>query len=164
MLTVKGLNMKEIFDYLLVLYPEYNRIYGPYTRKDGRKHILLYKQDLSGKRTLSWPKALVEVREGRMLAADETVDHNDQDFTNNSPDNLIIRIKKEHAKLDVKRLSIIESNCVRCGKAITLTKDQIKTKAKAGPFCSRKCSGAHGTDVQYGRAVIKRRQLIERTY
>jgi endogenous inhibitor of DNA gyrase (YacG/DUF329 family) len=156
--------MKEVFDKLLILYPDYSRIYGPYLRKDGRKHILLYKHDLSGKRTLSWPKALVEAREGRRLVDDEEVDHDDQDFTNNSLDNLVIRKRRDHAKLDVLRLAPVQSNCVRCGKQITLTYDQIRTTAKSGPFCSRQCSGAHGTDIQNGRGKIGRLQIDHSYY
>ena len=131
--------MKEVFNTLLVLYPGYTRVYGPYTRNDGRKFILLYKQKGSeGKRTLSWPKALVEVREGRTLTEDETVDHDNCDFTDDSSENLIIRTRIAHAKLDEKRLITPKANCLLCGKEFVMTRGQVKTK-KAGPFCSRRC-------------------------
>lgn len=80
---------------LLVLYPAYDKVNGPYARKDGRKHIVLNNSKLSKGdpnklRTLSWPKALVEVREGRLLLDDETADHKDENFTNDDLSNLQI--------------------------------------------------------------------------
>src|SRR5258706_8463489 len=148
--------MKEVFDKLLALYPEYSRIYGPYIRKDGRKVILLYKKKGSaGKRTLSWTKALVEVREGRRLINDEEVDHNNRDFTDDSSENLIIRSRSAHAKLDAKRLVPQKANCLLCGKEFIMTRGQIETK-KAGPFCSRSCRGRYGVHVQHGGDKILR--------
>lgn len=155
--------MKQLTDKLLLLYPQFNKVHGPYKRKDGRLHAILYNNKTFQRKTISWPKALVEIREGRKLSDDETVDHNDQDFTNNLSTNLIIRLRSKHIILDVIRLYRPEAPCVRCGKTIILTRDQIVTRAKSGPFCSKQCSGSHRADVQNGRGTIKR-IAIKRVY
>jgi hypothetical protein len=155
--------MNEITEKLLLLYPQFNTVHGPYKRKDGRSHAILYNNKTFKRKTISWPKALVEVREGRRLTDNETVDHNNRDFTDNSSENLIIRIRNEHCSLDVLRLLRPKANCVWCNKEITLTIDQIKSRAKSGPFCSRACSGAYGSSVQKGNGVLKR-ITIKRVY
>ena len=45
--------------------PPYWRIYGPYYRKDGRQHIVAY--DGMIKRTISYPRFLLETHLGRVL-------------------------------------------------------------------------------------------------
>lgn len=72
---------------LLNLYPEFERVYGPYLRKDGRQHVLLH-TTINNRRTLSWPKAILEVKLGRRLVGSETTDHINDDFTDDSPENL----------------------------------------------------------------------------
>lgn len=139
---------------LLQLYPEYTTIYGPYTRKDGRKHVFLRDKISRKHTTISYPKALVEVREERKLNANETVDHNDQDFTNDNLDNLVIRTRVEHTKLDVRRVKLPMLPCVWCDKLMQLTNSQFRT-TKAGPFCSRKCSGKYGIAIQKGKTKLK---------
>jgi hypothetical protein len=152
---------------LFSLYPEYNRVTGPYLRKDGRKHIVLNntflsKDDKNKLRTVSWPKALVEVRENRRLLDNETVDHDDRDYTNDCLTNLIIRDRVEHIKLDVLRVGFAEIKCVWC-ECKFLYKNKDRHTRKAGPFCSRKCAGEYGANVQNGGEKINRRE-IERKY
>ena len=76
---------------LLILYPLYDKVYGPYEREDGRKHLVLNnsklaKGDKAKLRTLSYPKALIEVHHNRILIEDETTDHKDENFTNDEID------------------------------------------------------------------------------
>ena len=70
------------------------KIYGPYTRKDGRKHIVKYK---NGKRTTqSYPRYLMEQHLGRPLLDTEEVDHTDEDYTNDDINNLQLLTKIEN--------------------------------------------------------------------
>ena len=62
------------------------KVYGPYTRKDGRQHVVLYESGVP--KTVSYPKFLLEQKLGRSLNADETCDHIDNDYTNNDVSNL----------------------------------------------------------------------------
>lgn len=63
------------------------KISKPYTRPDGRKHVIITRDD-GTKTTRSYPRYLLEEKLGRPLLDDETVDHIDGDFTNDSPENL----------------------------------------------------------------------------
>lgn len=87
---------------LLALYPPYDSVLGPYQRKDGRFHLVLNNSKLpkgaNGKtRTVSYPKALLEVRLKRRLLVAETADHKDDNFLNNSKANLQVLTRKENA-------------------------------------------------------------------
>jgi hypothetical protein len=147
---------------LLALYPEYDRVTGPYLRKDGRKHVCfnnsnLITNDPKKKRTVSWPKALVEVRDNRRLLDNETVDHNDRNVANDNLNNLIIRDRVEHIKLDALRIGFVEIVCIWC-KTKFLYKNKNKHKEKSGPFCSRKCTGEYGSNIQNGGEKLDRNE------
>ena len=80
------------------LYPEYNKIYGPYETSLGRIFVILQSSITRKRRTISYPKLLLEIHIGRILVGDETTDHIDGDFKNNSLDNLRILTRSENAK------------------------------------------------------------------
>ena len=95
-------------------------VYGPYTRKDGRKHVVLYDPITQERTTVSYPKYLMEQKLGRPLKPNETVDHKDGDFTNDAPDNLRIKTRSENAKLGVKRNKPQIFNCPTCSISFAL--------------------------------------------
>lgn len=61
------------------------KVYGPYTRKDNRQHIILYDTETKIRRTQSYPRYLMEQHLGRELSPVEHVDH----INNNPSDNRI---------------------------------------------------------------------------
>ncbi|EKD22603.1 MAG: hypothetical protein ACD_84C00039G0010 [uncultured bacterium] len=132
---------------LLELYPEYTSVLGPYTRPDGRKHVVLNNANASkgtkGKtKTISYPKALVEINLKARLEDDETVDHDDRDFTNDDLTNLKVKVRGQHASEDALRVEeVFEVSCLGCGFIFVPSKEQTKKRSegKAGPFCSRPC-------------------------
>jgi hypothetical protein len=145
------------------------RVYGPYTRKDGRKHVCLTKSNPDGsigiRRTKSYPKFLVEKNLGRRLTADETIDHQDRDHTNDSIDNLILRKRGDHAALDATYVRVEDVKCSWCGMQFTPTAAQRNTrKTIAGPFCSRKCKGRYGQRVQATGITLERQEVIKSYY
>lgn len=159
---------------LLKLYPDYDSVLGPYSREDGRKQIVLNNTELPsgspGKlKTISYPKALVESTINRRLTKDETIDHNDRDKTNDNLNNLVIRNRNEHSRLDAIHVSVEPVNCVECGKSFEPSKAQRNSQAfnresePAGPFCSKHCSGLYGARVQNGGERLER-QVIKKTY
>lgn len=88
---------------LLRLYKNYDKVLGPYTRKDGRKHIILSnstlpKSDKSRIKTVSYPKALMEVYLLRRLLPHETVDHINNDKRDDRASNLQILSLSENVK------------------------------------------------------------------
>jgi hypothetical protein len=131
---------------------EIKKVHGPYTRKqDGRQHVVIVFMDLS-KKTVSYPKYLMEQKLGRELDPDlETVDHIDRDFTNNDPLNLRVIEREKHCKEDAIHVEDVEIMCVLCGRKAFKQAHNLqgnKIQGKAGPFCSRSCSGLYGAYVQ----------------
>lgn len=160
---------------LLELYPEYDSVYGPYTRQDGRKYIILNNSSVPSrskerKRTVSYPKALVESNIGVRLLPNETIDHNDRNIDNNSKDNLIIRNKSEHSSLDAVRVKVELVSCVECGIIFEPSIKQRSTQVGKGapepygPFCSRSCTGKYGARVQNGGEKLTRKEVPKSYY
>lgn len=121
------------------------KTYGPYIRKDGRKHIVIIYDD-GRRQTKSYPRFLLEQKIGRELLPEETVDHIDEDFTNDDLDNLQILSLAENArKAMLKRPAEYSSHiCPECKTPFTKRAYQVKRtikKGKSGPFCSRSCAG-----------------------
>lgn len=82
----------------------------------------------------------------RELLPEETIDHIDNDKTNNDITNLQIlslaeNTRKQCALHPRKTITFI---CPYCGKETTKWNNYVKgnkKKGKAGPFCSRSCAG-----------------------
>ena len=134
-------------------------MYGPYSRPDGRKHVVLV-GNMGYRRTVSFPKFIKEL-EMQVSLGDLTVDHQDRDKTNDDLDNLKIRPRSEHVSLDAKRVKVRSVFCPICSTEFTPTKNQINKRAQstAGPFCSRSCAGKYGKSVQMGGEVISRSNI-----
>ena len=156
--------MKDL-SYLLILYPEYVNVLGPYLRKDGRKHIILWNKDV-GRKTISYPKALMECHLKRKLEDNETVDHKDEDFTNDDFSNLrVITRSANSSRSAIKRFPIF-GNCLMCNSEFELSRGQIAKRANknAGPFCSRKCSGQYGKMMQLNLIDQFQRHIPDSVY
>lgn len=158
---------KEFKEKLLKLYPEYDRVTGPYQRKDGRKHVCLNntsksKGDPDKTRTLSYPKALVEVREGRVLIENETFDHIDENFKNDDLNNLQILNRFDNIKKTVnsnpqRARKWFKGICPYCNKEFEKVLNHVihnRKQGKAGPFCSRICAGKYGKEIQMNKAHV----------
>lgn len=135
------------------------RVYGPYKQAEGRLFINVVKKD--ERRTISYPKFLMELHLGRVLdSKTEHIDHIDRDFTNNALGNLRIVTPEVNARDDAKRLKLPEMTCMSCQKPVpenrvrhAYREAQRKGTKKAGPFCSRACSGRYGKAVQTGKIL-----------
>lgn len=157
------INPDFIKENILKLYPEFDRVYGVHYRKDGRLTILLTKswvhKGCKGRnKTISYPKALMEVYLNKRLSEDETVDHIDKNPLNNDTDNLQILSRSDHASLDCKRRSSVFLTCDYCGISFEATRNQIAnrhTGRKLHSFCSKTCSGKYGKEVQCSHIVPK---------
>lgn len=127
------------------------KVYGPYIRKDGRQHVILYE---NGKRsTVSYPKYLLETKLGRKLLHNETCDHIDGNPLNNSLDNLQLLSKsdniRKHAALQPAEFGTF--TCPICLCSFTKRMNNIKAnrkQGKRGPYCSRSCAGKAGRVAQ----------------
>jgi len=140
------------------MYDEY-KVYGPYLRKDNRQHAILY--DGKVRRTLSYPKYLMEMHLGRHLLLMEDVHHKDGNPLNNALSNLEVIDHAEHCRehsTKYRKPKVV--TCSWCGKDFTLTVKQQRNKAgnmsrrtgtrNGNVFCSRTCSGSYGKSIQMG--------------
>lgn len=119
------------------------KIYGPYTRPDGRKHIIKY--DGKKRITQSYPRYLMEQYLGRELLEDETVDHINDDFTDNRLENLQLLSRSDNIRKSSKDREMLTFVCSVCGQVFQrearfYRHNQINQKKK-GPYCSKSCSG-----------------------
>lgn len=127
------------------------KLFGPYKRKDGRQIVIIIENN-GKRRTVSYPKWLLEMQIGRQLDPDtETVDHWDSNIDNNSLDNLRIVPRDQHSSNDTRRVKLVKFNCAWCDiefeRSPRLIRDKAK-KNKAGPFCSRGCAGKYSRMLQ----------------
>jgi hypothetical protein len=132
-------------------YADKFKVWGPYTRQDNRKIVIVV--DRKGKRrTVSYPKWVMELHLGRKLHPDkETVDHWDSNFDNNDISNLRLVPRKEHSANDTRRVKMVKFNCAWCDKEFERSPRLIRDKAKknkSGPFCSRSCAGKYSRRIQ----------------
>lgn len=108
----------------------------------------------------------MELLSKRRLGKDDTVSHEDRRKNNDAASNLKIRPRKEHLALDAKRLRPAKGVCKQCMAEFTLSREQrsLRAKKKAGPFCSRACSGKYGAAVQNGASRIERARMPDKKY
>jgi hypothetical protein len=147
------------------------KVYGPYLRPDGRKHVIIYNAATNKRKTVSYPKYLLQYEQGLEYNKGDTTDHIDENFKNDNLTNLQVlergenvrkSMQQEHRK--AKRKDFI---CPQCNKlfqqfARQVQGNQIKQQ-KAAPFCSRHCAGQYGTDVQRQKKFARLSQLVEET-
>ena len=132
------------------------KLYGPYSSKqDGRLRCVIVFPD-GTKKTISYPKYIVEKHYNRELKENETIDHIDGNFLNNDISNLRIIDRTLHAITDVKRNKDVVVRCSYCGKYFTIPGSKLHNrnrndKGNSGYFCSRSCSGKYGAELQYGK-------------
>jgi hypothetical protein len=123
------------------------KVYGPYTRKDGRQHIILYKDGM--RKTVSYPKYLLEQKLGRSLLPNETCDHIDNDYTNNCLDNLQVLTRSDNARKEnaLRPKEMGTFTCPVCNVSFTKPMNCVRhnrKQHKSGPYCSRSCAGKGG--------------------
>lgn len=140
------------------------KLYGPYSNsKDGRLRCMLVFPD-NTRKTISYPKYIMEVYLGRYLETDETIDHIDGDFLNNQISNLRVISRVNHAIEDAKRNYDEEVTCTYCGKKFTVKGSKLhnrnrRDRHQSGYFCSKRCSGKYGAEIQNGRMM---HQIVEK--
>lgn len=126
------------------------RVNGPYVHKTGklagRKYVNIITDD--GKKTSKlYSRYLVERNLGRTLTFDETVDHINEDPTDDRLINLQIITRSDNAKKSAKERRFIEwitFRCPMCGgwfkKEARLVRHN-RRKGHTGPYCGRSCAG-----------------------
>ena len=142
---------------------------GPYQGKDSRLRLILTYND-SHKQTISYPRYVMENYLGRYLSSTEQIDHIDGNPLNNDISNLQILPIKVHQQLDANRNKDAIAVCKYCGKEFliegkTLSNRNRKDRHQSGYFCSRRCSGKYGVEIQLGlRNHRKEDKIVSETY
>ena len=150
------------------MYENY-KFWGPYKAKDGRLR-LIGKDEHGKKHTISYPKYLMECHLGRFLQEDEQIDHIDGNPLNNDLNNLQILKRGIHQKNDVLRNRDIEVRCTYCNKLFKIAGNKVSDRNRrdrhsSGYFCSRKCSGKYGKEIELGlREHIQKEKIIPVKY
>lgn len=151
----------------MAVYEGYS-VYGPYRRKDNRLHVILTHHTSSGsiddRKTVSYPKYLVEVHLNRYLNPDETVDHIDGDFSNNALSNLRVVPRSLHSRSHTSCREEHIKYCVICGKEFN-TSDAWRITCSSA-VCRGKCAHVNGYNkgCSFDRDInhfIPLRSLIE---
>lgn len=126
--------------YVIVNIPEHPKAFNAISMPD-RKNFCVYEHVVVAEEML-----------GRSLGTDEVVHHLDFNRSNNSPENLLVLLNSEHAKLhqwlknftlrpNNKQRERIDAGCIRCNhceKPIRYTYS----------YCSEKCAGSHAAQLR----------------
>lgn len=123
------------------------KIYGPYERKDGRKHVIHYDLNTRNRRTQSYPRYLMEQHLGRELESWEHIDHINDDCTDDRIENLQILTLAENNRKSARPAEIGSYICPECNKTFSKSAAIVRHNQgvykKFGPFCSRRCAGKY---------------------
>jgi hypothetical protein len=130
-------------------------LYVVFHKNEGRRYANLIPIDGSSglkRKTISYARYLMSVKEGRILNEDEHVDHKDDDKTNDDINNLQILSLRENNIKEAKRrgTKMVVLKCPYCG--VIFEKPRVKTfLVKGGHFaaCSRNCSSRFGALLQF---------------
>ena len=151
----------------MAVYAGY-QMYGPYYRPDGRQHVLLVHRDSNGsidkRKCVSNPKYLVECHLDRYLNEEETVDHIDGNFSNNSLYNLRIISRRNHCRSHVNVRKEVTKICKICGKSFqTFDNSRITCGNK---HCVGMCAHVNGYNkghsfIREENILISNRSLVE---
>ena len=138
---------------ILKLYPEYNRVYGPYISKaDERSRVVLVGQETKTTRLLG--KVVLEVKLERRLSGNETVDHKDNNKKNDHKDNLQVLTRQENAKkssegnkycLGYKQPEEHKRNGEKNGQAALKNEDVLRLR------------------VQYNKKEVSKKEICQQT-
>lgn len=113
------------------------------TNKENRKTVILV-NNKNDRSSTQYARYLMAVELGRFLTEHETVDHIDNDKTNDSLDNLQILSRSENNIKQFKKPDAILT-CPVCKNTFTRTQSQLRGKKERAALnliaCSRSCGG-----------------------
>lgn len=131
-------------------------LYVVFHKGEGRNYANLIPMDKSGelkRKTISYARYLMSVKEKRVLDKNEHVDHKDNDKTNDDIDNLQIMTLSENTKKAAKLhgRKYVKLRCPNCGQIFERRKGNTYLQKKDSNYtaCSRACSSSFGAKLQH---------------
>ncbi len=117
-------------------------VYKQWHKKQGRWYAYLYTPLTKHHTTMSWAKYVMCMHLNRTLDPDkETVDHINNDKTDDRIENLQLLTRKDNSAKSAKGRTLVTLNCPQCAIEFTREKRQTHlTKGGVRTFCSRRCS------------------------
>lgn len=132
-----------------------------YYGKDGRLRVYVKET----KKTISYPKYLMEKTLGRALLPNEMVHHIDKNPLNNDISNLKLMTLDEHSRSHMTKYYDTTAICGWCGNEFKwsgIQQSRFYSERRTGrhssekPFCSRECSGKYGRHLQTTNGTLDR--------
>lgn len=126
-------------------YGDNYKVYGPYIASNGRQ-IVITVDESGNRRTVSYPKWIMELKLQRRLDVNETVDHLNYDYFDNNLSNLRVVDRAEHSADDTRRVKLVKFKCAWCKQEKERTPRAIRDAARknnAGPFCDKSCAAKY---------------------
>lgn len=120
------------------------KIYGPYQRDDLRRHIIAY--DGQTRKTISYPKFIMECKLNRLLENNEEVHHKNEIEFDDRLDNYEVINGTTHRNMHISEPEVFL--CPVCKvifslKGVRLSNyksNKLRKPTMKGPYCSRSCS------------------------
>lgn len=112
--------------------------------------VLVYEDGTMG--SMSYPKFLMQKELGRNLEKWETVDHINDNRSDDRVENFQILSRKDNILKSVKKGDMFYFICPECKKESERPLRHVRharKQGKTGPFCSRECAGTYNARIQY---------------
>ena len=119
------------------------RVYRVWHKAEGRWYAQLVKSE-TDRTTLQWARLMMSQRLGRRLGPNETVDHQDNNKTNDRHSNLQIMPRAENSSKGRAREPMTELQCACCGKIFMRATRDVRFRLCRGQQtfrCSKACAG-----------------------
>ena len=121
--------------------------YKVFHKKQGRYYICMVKIKTRKRKTISYARYKMAVFQGRRLSRDETVDHIDENKTNDKLSNLQILSRAANTRKNViatgRSSELVKLKCFVCSKTFYRPPRNVNHKLSKGKklTCSRRCGG-----------------------
>lgn len=132
-------------------HPIYNnliyKIYGPYQRKDLRRHIIIYND--SNRITISYPKFIMECKLKRLLKSNEEIHHkNGLEFDDRLDNYEIVNTSKHRQAHKTNLPEFFKCSYGNIIELVGIKLPRFKSERKRfpnmkGPYCSKSCAGKY---------------------
>lgn len=119
------------------------KVYGPYIRKQDNRQIVILRLRDGSLTTKSYARYLYEQEHGEIGNINLTVDHKDEDVTNDVLSNFDLLTRHDNIRKSA-RAEMFKGFCPVCAQGFQKRMSFVRgnlNKGRAGPFCSRECAG-----------------------